>query len=98
MAKKNSKDMVQPLEILGVIFALFFMHSVVTNAHNVLVTRGLDIPPSVGPPAIPALVIGLLIVGYYWYRRKTLSILAIIILTIVTVSGYLWIFALRANT
>ena len=53
---------------------------------------------TVGPPAIPALAIGLLIVSYSTYKNKfSFTILSVVTLTILATASLFWLSGLRTN-
>jgi hypothetical protein len=99
----TKKKEIKPLntkttDIIGLLLALIYMQSVLTVAHHTSMWGYSESSYTVGPPAIPALVIGLLIVTYTTYRNKMkFSTLNIITLTIFTTASLFWLSGLRAN-
>jgi|GEM_PF-4168275 len=95
--KSNVFTVVQPLEILAVILALFFMYYVTTSAQDLLLGSERVKDNVIAAPYMLGFVFAVLIVAYYLERRKVLSVLSVMILTMLAVSGYFWIFALRTT-
>jgi hypothetical protein len=95
--KLSSFTKIQPLEVLAIILALFFMHYVTTSAQDLFLGSGQVKDSVIEAPYMLGFVFAVLIVAYYLERRKVLSVLSVLILTILSVSGYFWIFALRTT-
>jgi hypothetical protein len=96
-AKANMFTVVQPLEILAIILALFFMYYVTRSAQDMLLDSTASKDSVIAAPYMLGFVFAVLIVAYYLERRKVLSVISVIILTMLSVSGFFWIFALRTT-
>ena len=100
MAKKKEDNSlnIKKLDIIGFLSALIYMQSVLTVAHHTSHWVHDGSTYIVGPPAIPALVIGLLIVAYSMYKNKlTITTLNVITLTIFATASLFWLSGLRTN-
>jgi hypothetical protein len=95
--KLSSFTKVQPLEVGAIALALFFMYYVTSAAQDLLIGNDRAKDSVIAAPYMLGFVFAVLIVAYYLERRKILSVLSVIILTVLAVSGYFWIFALRTT-
>lgn len=97
--KKESKSASIPVsDVIGFILALIYMQSVLTVAHHTSMWVHDGTPQTVGPPAIPALIIGLLFVSYSFYKSKLkISTLNVITLTVLVTASIFWLSGLRTN-
>jgi len=97
MAKKTVASSIQWVDVLALLISLFYLQSVLTVAHHTGMWIHDGSTHTVGPPAIPALVIGLLLCGYAWRKSNKPSVLIIISLTIIATSSLFWLSGLRTN-
>lgn len=100
MAKKNKNKSgdISAVELLAFLSALFYMQSVLTVAHHTSMWIHDGSVYTVGPPAIPALVIGLSSVAYSVFKDKfKVSTLNVITLTIFATASLFWLSGLRTN-
>jgi hypothetical protein len=100
MAKKKASKQanIKTIDVMGFIAALIYMQSVLTVAHHTSGWIHDGSTYTVGPPAIPALIIGLLIVGYSTYKnRMPVSTLNVVTLTIFATASLFWLSGLRTN-
>lgn len=100
MAKKKEQKSTKEksLDLLGFLSALIYMQSVLTVSHHTSMWVQDGSSKTVGPPAIPALVIGLLLLAYGSYRNKmNLSTLNVITFTIFITASLFWLSGLRTN-
>lgn len=97
MAKKIKASSVQLVDVVALLISLFYMHSVLTVAHHTSMWIHNGSTYTVGPPATPALVIGLLLCGYAWRKSGKPSVLIIVSLTILATSSLFWLSGLRTN-
>lgn len=96
--KQITKNKVDTLDILAFLSAIMYMQSVLTVAHHTSMWVHDGSSQVVGPPAVPALVIGLLLTGYSLYKKSfAYSTLTIITITIFITSSIFWLSALRTN-
>jgi hypothetical protein len=95
--KANVFTSVQPLEVGAIALALFFMYYVTSTAQDLLLGTDRAKDSVIAAPYMLGFVFAVLIVAYYLERRKVLSVLSVMILTVLAVSGYFWIFALRTT-
>jgi hypothetical protein len=95
--KTSAFTKVQPLEVLAIILALFFMYYVTSSTQDLLLGSGRTKDSVIAAPYMLGFVFAVLIVAYYLERQKILSVLSVMILTVLAVSGYFWIFALRTT-
>jgi len=92
MAKANKPTKnVQPLEILALMASLFYVHSFNTVLHRAAVDFRSE------HPDFYTLIFVLLVTGYYLYRRKSLSVIATVSLTIVATASVIWYFGYLLN-
>jgi hypothetical protein len=96
--KTSSLSKVQPLEVIAIIIALLFMNYVTTSAQNLfLSTTESNTSNVIDMPYMLLFVFAVLIVALYLEKRKVLSVLSVLIMAILAVSGYFWIFAIRTT-
>jgi len=85
-------------DIIGFIIALMYVQSVLTVAHHTSMWVRDGTAYTVGPPAIPALLLGLAVVVYSSYRNKlALTTVSIVTLTILATASIFWLSGLRTN-
>lgn len=109
ISEADQLNKVQPLEILALLSAGFFVHSVATDAQKALnIFRFGDFklggfnlevrtPRDLELSGIVLLIFTLVIVTYYFAKRKTLSHIAIASLMLIAGSFYVWLFGLKVN-
>ena len=104
MAKKkenksaNIKTIDIIIDIIGFLSALIYMQSVLTVAHHTSMWVHNGSTYTVGPPAIPFLIIGILVVAYSTYKNKmTVTTMNIVTLTILATASLFWLSGLRTN-
>ena len=100
MAKKkeNKSASIKTIDVIGFLTALIYMQSVLTVAHHTSMWVHNGSTYTVGPPAIPALIIGLLIVAYSTYKNMfAVSTLNVVTLTILATASLFWLSGLRTN-
>jgi hypothetical protein len=100
MAKKNEKKSIniKTIDYIGFLAALIYMQSVLTVAHHTSQWVHDGSTYTVGPPAIAALIIGLLIVAYSTYKNRwAFSTMNVITLTILATASIFWLSGLRTN-
>lgn len=96
--KENKSASIKTIDVIGFLTALIYMQSVLTVAHHTSMWVHDGSNRTVGPPAIPALVIGLLIIAYSSYKNKmAFTTLNVITLTIIATSSLFWLSGLRTN-
>ncbi len=97
--KKGNKVLnIKPVDVIGFLTSLIYMQSVLTVAHHTSMWAHDGSSQTVGPPAIPALVVGLLIVAYSTYKNKLkLTTLNVITLIIFATTSIFWLSGLRTN-
>lgn len=89
---------VKTLDVVGFLSALIYFQSVLTVAHHTSQWVHDGSSYTVGPPAIPALIIGLIIVAYSAFKNKlAFSTLNVISLTIFATASLFWLSGLRTN-
>lgn len=96
MAKAKSQKMqknenVQPLEILSLLASLFYLHSFNTVLHHYSLWK------SVEHPDVYTLAISLAITSYYAYKRKSVSRIGLVTITVLATVSIVWISGYRAN-
>jgi hypothetical protein len=104
MAAQNQKN-IPPSELLALILSGFYLHSVLTVAHHTSqLAHNLDAWATTGPvktvdpPALPILVIGLLLAAYSLLKSKLKpSAIIVIALTVFATSSIFWVSGLRTN-
>ncbi len=100
MAKKKEKQSttIKSIDVVGFLVALIYMQSVLTVAHHTSMWVHDGSHYTVGPPAISALAIGLLIVSYSTFKNKfSFTILNAVTLTIIATASIFWLSGLRTN-
>lgn len=104
MAKKTTQVSIHAFDIIAVLSAVFYMQSVLTVAHHTsILAHNLDAWTKSGPsrvvesPAIPTLIIGLLLCCYSWYKLRRPSVPVVISLTIFATASLFWLSGLRTN-
>ncbi len=100
MAKKkvNQSINVKTIDIIGFLSTLIYMQSVLTVVHHTSMWVHDGSIHTVGLPAIPALIIGLLTIIYSAYKNKfAISTLNVITMTILVTASIFWISGLRTN-
>ena len=102
MSKKitpKSKTQISGIDFIALLLSLLYMQSVLTVAHHTSMWIHDDISHyTVGPPAIPALVIGLATITYSIIKSKSkVSTLNVISLTIFATASLFWLSGLRTN-
>ncbi len=96
--KENKSASIKTIDVIGFLTALIYMQSVLTVAHHTSMWVHDGSTHTVGPPAIPALVTGLLIVAYSTYKNKlSFTTLNVITLTIIATASLFWLSGLRTN-
>jgi hypothetical protein len=99
--EKKSISNLTLVDIFSFTAAVVYLQSVLTVAHHTSMwVHGVHdgSGQTVGPPAIPALVIGLLLVAYSLYKSKMkFSKLHLVVITIFAVSSIFWLSGLRTN-
>ncbi len=96
MSKRQNKQIrnyskVQPLEILGLFASLFYLHSLNTNFHHYSIGQG------VGHPDVYTLLFALAVTAFYLYKRKSLSQIATVTLTVLATVSAVWLFGFNTN-
>lgn len=100
MAKKkeNNANRIKVFDLVGFLSSLIYMQSVLTVAHHTSLWVHNGTTQTVGPPAIPALIIGLASVSYSIYKDKlNVSMVNVISLTIYATASLFWLSGLRTN-
>ncbi|HSW37714.1 MAG TPA: hypothetical protein VLG37_05110 [Candidatus Saccharimonadales bacterium] len=98
MAKKSPMPSNQIVDLIVFFLAWVYMQSVLTVAHHTAYWVHDGSAHIVEKPAVPSLIIGLILIAYSWHRAKgKLSILAIIALTIFATASLFWLSGLRTN-
>jgi len=100
MSKKKEKQSttIKSMDVVGFLIALIYMQSVLTVAHHTSMWVHDGSTYTLGPPAIPALATGLMIVAYSSFKNKpTLTILNAVTLTILATASIFWLSGLRTN-
>ncbi len=96
--KVNKSVSIKAVDVIGFLAAVIYMQSVLTVAHHTSMWAHDGSTYTVGPPAIPSLIVGLLIVAYSIYKNKlALSTLNVITLTILATASIFWLSGLRTN-
>ena len=88
--KSNSFDP-NGVDILALIFAGSFMHSVLTTFHHAAINQ------YIGPPTWWSLGVAALLTAYSVRKQKKLSVINAVVLTVLAVSALFWVSGLRAN-
>lgn len=98
MAKKTTSTNTQVTDLIALLVAIFYMQSVLTVAHHTSMWVHDGSTHIVQAPAVPALIIGLLLCAYSWYKKKsTPSLIVVIDLTILATASLFWLSGLRTN-
>ena len=100
MAKKKElkSSNIKTVDLIAFLSAVINMQSVLTVAHHTSMWVHDGSTYTVGPPAMPALIVGLLLVGYSTHKNKlTFTILTVITLTIFATASLFWLSGLRTN-
>lgn len=100
MTKKKQNKMIdtQIIDVVGFLLALIYMQSVLTVAHHTSLWAHEGSTYTVGPPAIPALVAGFILVIYSRNKNKrVLTTLSIVTVTILLTASIFWFSGLRTN-
>ena len=96
--KENKSAIIKTIDVIGFLTALIYTQSVLNVAHRTSMWVHDGSMYTVGPPAIPALAIGLLIVAYSTYKNKmTFTTLNVVTLTILAIASLFWLSGLRTN-
>ncbi len=95
--RKTVKLPIQPLDVLALLVSFFYMQSVLTVAHHTSMWVHDGSTRTVGPPAVPALIIGLLLCCYAWRKNGKPSTLVIMSLTILATASLFWLSGLKTN-
>jgi len=97
MAQKIKPDL-KLLDVLAFLTAALYMQSVLTVAHHTSHWAHNGTTHIVDAPAVPALVIGLLLSGYSWHKSGAKpSTLVVISLTVLATASLFWLSGLRTN-
>ena len=98
MASKTKGSSNQTLDVIALLLALLYMQSVLTVAHHTSLWAHDGSTHIVEAPVVPYLIIGLILSGYSWYKRRGKpSTLVIISLTIFATASLFWLSGLRTN-
>ena len=100
MVKKsiNKSKGINSYEAIGFLLALLYMQSVLTVAHHTSMWMHNGSSYIVEAPAVPALVISLILVAYSAHKNKMkISTLSVITITILAVASLFWVSGLRSN-
>jgi len=98
MVKKTAPTNTQVADVIALLVAIVYMQSVLTVAHHTSMWVHNGSTHTVQAPAIAALVVGLLICAYSWYKKKAApSTMIIISLTIFATASLFWLSGLRTN-
>jgi hypothetical protein len=98
MKKKSkiTKNKVQPLELITFIVAAFYMQSVLTVAHQIAFRVAEDVGV-VQNPSLILLIVGLVLVGYNYYKEGRMGLINTVSLTILVSASIFWLSGLQAN-
>ncbi len=89
---QNKLNAIQPLEILAFIASLFYLQSFNTNLSNyALLFDGAQ------HPDVYSLVFALAVTGYYLKKRKSLSVISIVTLSVIATVSIVWFFGFSLN-
>src|SRR5206468_2118799 len=101
MAKKSALADTKLVDFLTLVLAYLYLQSVLTVAHHASFSiHVLHEGPAytVGPPAVPALVIGLVLCAYSWKKQQgKFTTLVVICLTVFATASIFWLSGLRTN-
>jgi hypothetical protein len=100
MVKKIKADPYenQARDVITFVMALLYMQSVLTVANHTAMWVHNGSTHIVDPPSLFPLVVGLILIGHSWYKRKSMpSTLMLISLTIFATASLFWLSGLRTN-
>lgn len=97
MIKKTASSKIQPLDIIAFMLAAFYTQSVLTVAHHISQWPIDEVSRVAEAPAVPLLVAGLILCAYSWYKKRSLSTLIVIALTVFATASLFWLSGLRTN-
>lgn len=89
---KKPSTKVQPLEILALLAAFFYVHS-----FNSILHHAATLGYSSEHPELYSLAFALIVTIYYAYKRKSLSVISVITLTIIATVSVIWYFGYLLN-
>ena len=97
MTKKPTTQTYQLIEASALILSCFYFQSVLTVAHHISGWPKDGIGRIAETPTLSIIIVSLLLIGYTFYKKRKLSSLSVIALTVLVVSSLFWLSALRTN-
>ncbi len=88
---------IELMDVIAFFAAIVYMQSVLTVAHHTGMWVHNGSTHIVESPFVPALVVGLLLSGYSWFKKHNASTLVVITLTILGTASLFWLSGLRTN-